>query len=78
MLKIIGKAATVAALAVVAVSFSTPSHAAKKKAAPAKCTAGAWQKSACVGLTRTGQRCGFDGKWYKSLVVYFDPSCAKK
>ncbi|MBZ0140403.1 MAG: hypothetical protein K8H87_11605 [Pseudorhodoplanes sp.] len=78
MLKIIGKVAAVAAVAVVAASFSTPSYAAKKKAAPAKCTAGAWQQAACVGLMRTGQRCGLDGKWYPSLVMYFDPSCAKK
>jgi hypothetical protein len=77
IMKTIGKVALVAAMAAMAVSFSSPSYAAKAKkaAAPAACTAGAWQAAGCVGWMRTGQRCGFDGRWYPSLWSYPDATC---
>lgn len=77
-MKTIGKVALVAAMAAAAMSFSSPSSAATKKkvAAPALCTPGAWQAAGCFGWMRTGMRCGFDGRWYPSLVAFPDATCA--
>ena len=82
-MKTIGKVALVAAMAAMAVSFSSPSQAAKAKkkmaaAAPAACVPGAWQAAGCTGWMRTGQRCGFDGKWYPSLWMHPDATCTAK
>ena len=56
MLKTISKFVLVAAIAATAVSFSTPSYAAKKKkaAAPAACTAWQYKSAGCnnVGVVR--------------------------
>jgi hypothetical protein len=81
MLKTISKFVLVAAVAAVAVSFSTPSYAAKKKkmaAAPATCTAWQYKTAQCNNLGWCSmQRCGLDGKWYPSLMACWQPSCPK-
>jgi hypothetical protein len=81
MLKTISKFVLVAAVAAVAVSFSTPSYAAKKKkmaAAPAACTAWQYKTTQCNNLGWCSmQRCGLDGKWYPSLMACWQPSCPK-
>ena len=80
MLKTISKFVLVAAVAATAVSFSTPSYAAKKKkaAAPATCTAWQYKTATCNNLGWcTMQRCGLDGKWYPSLMACWQPSCPK-
>lgn len=81
MLKTISKFVLVAAVAATAVSFSTPSYAAKKKkvaAAPATCTAWQYKTAQCNNLGWCSmQRCGLDGKWYPSLMACWQPSCPK-
>jgi predicted RNA-binding Zn ribbon-like protein len=81
MLKTISKFVLVAAVAAMAVSFSTPSYAAKKKkmaAAPTACTAWQYKTAQCNNLGWCSmQRCGLDGKWYPSLMACWQPSCPK-
>ena len=79
MLKTISKFVLVAAVAATAVSFSTPSYAAKKKkaAAPAACVPWSYTKSECHGTVCHMNRCGLDGKWYPSLLMCWQPACPK-
>ena len=79
MLKMISKFIVVAAVAAIAVSFSTPSFAAKKKkaAAPATCVAWQYKKAECHGTLCHMYRCGLDGKWYPSLLMCWQPACPK-
>ena len=78
MLKTISKFVLVAALAVTAVSFATPSYAAKKKAAaPAACVAPKYTTGTCNNGLCTMTRCGLDGKQYPSLVMCWQPFCPK-
>ena len=77
MLKTISKFVLVAAVAATAVSFSTPSFAAKKKAAPATCVAWSYSKGACTAGWCRMNRCGLDGKWYPSLLACWEPACPK-
>ena len=77
MLKTISKFVLVAAVAATAVSFSTPSYAAKKKAAAAACVPWAYTKSECHGTVCHMNRCGLDGKWYPSLLMCWQPACPK-
>jgi predicted RNA-binding Zn ribbon-like protein len=81
MLNTISKFALIAAVAALAVSFSTPSFAAKKKkmaAAPATCTAWQYKSAQCNNLGWCSmQRCGLDGKWYPSLMTCWQPACPK-
>ena len=71
MLRLISKFVVVAAVAAIAVSFSTPSFAAKKKKAAAKpATCVAWTNTKtpeCHGTMCHMYRCGLDGKWYRSM-----------
>ncbi|MES1155448.1 MAG: hypothetical protein ABUL48_03360 [Pseudorhodoplanes sp.] len=76
MLKTISKVVLVAAIAATAVSFSTPSFAAKKKAA-ASCVAPKYTTGACTGTVCKMSWCGLDGKWYPSLMVCVQPFCPK-
>ena len=78
MLKTISKFVLVAAIAATAVSFSTPSFAAKKKAAAATCVVGQYTTGACANNWCKMSRCGLDGKWYPSLMACWQPACAKK
>jgi hypothetical protein len=81
MLKTISKFVLVAAVAAIAMSFSTPSFAAKKKkmaAAPATCVAWQYQTAQCNNLGWCSmRRCGLDGKWYPSLMACWQPACPK-
>ena len=79
MLKLISKFVVVAAVAAIAVSFSTPSFAAKKKkaAAPATCVAWTYTKAECHGTMCHMYRCGLDGKRYPSLLMCWQPACPK-
>ena len=78
MLKTISKFVLVAAVAATAVSFSTPSYAAKKKAAaPAACVPWQYTKSECHSHGVPHERCGLDGKWYPSLLMCWQPACPK-
>lgn len=77
MLKTISKFVLVAAVAATAVSFSTPSFAAKKKAAPTTCVAPKYTTGACAGGLCKMNRCGLDGKWYPSLIMCVEPFCPK-
>jgi uncharacterized low-complexity protein len=77
MLKTISKVVLIAAMAV---SFSTPSFAAKKKkvaAAPATCVAWTYTKTDCANGWCGMNRCGLDGKWYPSLLHCWEPACPK-
>ena len=78
MLKTISKFVLVAAVAATAVSFSTPSFAAKKKAAaPATCVAPKYTTAACNNGLCTMTWCGLDGKQYPSLMMCWEPFCPK-
>jgi hypothetical protein len=79
MLKTISKFVLVAAVAAFAMSFSTPTYAAKKKAAaPATCVAWQYKTAQCNNLGWCSmQRCGLDGKWYPSLMACWQPACPK-
>jgi hypothetical protein len=81
MLKTISKFVLVAAVAAIAMSFSTPTFAAKKKkmaAAPATCVAWQYKTAQCNNLGWCSmQRCGLDGKWYPSLMACWQPACPK-
>jgi len=80
MLKTISKFVLVAAVAATAVSFATPSFAAKKKAkaaAPAACVAPKYTMGACTNGLCSMTRCGLDGKWYPSLMMCWEPFCPK-
>jgi hypothetical protein len=76
MLKTISKVVLVAAIAATAVSFSTPSFAAKKKAA-VTCVAPKYSTGACTNNWCKMSRCGLDGKWYPSLMLCWQPACPK-
>lgn len=78
-MKTISKFILVAAVAATAVSFSTPSFAAKKKkaAAPATCVAWTYTKTQCANGVCGMNRCGLDGKWYPSLMHCWEPACPK-
>lgn len=78
MLKTISKFVLVAALAAIAVSFATPSFAAKKMAAAsASCVALSYSKAACANNWCRMNRCGLDGKWRPSLLTCWQPACPK-
>ena len=80
MLKTISKFVLVAAVAATAVSFSTPSFAAKKKAkaaAPAACVAPKYTTGTCTNGLCTMTWCGLDGKQYPSLMMCWEPVCPK-
>ena len=80
MLKTISKFVLVAAVASMAVSFSTPSFAKgkkAKKAAPATCVAWTYTKSQCANGWCGMNRCGPDGKWYPSLMGCWEAFCPK-
>ena len=81
MLKTISKFVLVAAVAATAVSFSTPSFAAKKKkkaAAPATCVAPKYTATTCANGLCNMAWCGLDGKWYPSLMMCWEPFCPPK
>ena len=78
MFKTISKFVLVAAVAATAVSFSTPSFAAKKKAAAATtCVAPKYTTGACANNMCKMSYCGLDGKTYPSLVMCAQPFCPK-
>jgi hypothetical protein len=79
MLKTISKFVLVAAVAATAVSFSTPSFAAKKKkaAAPVACTWPKYTMAACTNGLCSMTFCGADGKTYPSLMMCWEPFCPK-
>ena len=80
MLKTISKVVLVAAIAATAVSFSTPSFAAKKKkmAASAACVAPKYTTAACNNGLCSMTWCGLDGKQYPSLMMCWEPFCPPK
>ena len=79
MLKTISKFVLVAAVAATAVSFSTPSYAAKKKRRQRRQPAsrGNTPRLQCNGTVCHMNRCGLDGKWYPSLLICWQPACPK-
>lgn len=78
MLKTISKVVLVAAVAATAVSFATPSFAAKKKAAaPVACVAPKYTTAACNNGLCAMTWCGLDGKQYPSLMMCWEAFCPK-
>lgn len=80
MLKTISKFVLVAAVAATAMSFATPSFAAKKKAkamAPVACTWPKYSTAACNNGLCSMTWCGMDGNTYPSLMMCVEPFCPK-
>ncbi len=76
-MKLIAKFMLVAVVAMMAAAVSTPSFAAKKKAAPAKCTPPKYSVAKCSNNVCTMTWCGVDGKQYPSLLWCVQPFCPK-
>lgn len=81
-MKAIAKFVLVAAVASMALSVSTPSFAAKKKAAKpaaasAACLPGTYTKTTCNNGVCQMAWCGIDGKRYPSLFWCWEPFCPK-
>ena len=77
MMKTASKIVLAVAIAATAASFSTPSFAAKKKAAAAACVAPKYSVAKCSNNVCTMTWCGLDGKQYPSLLWCVQPFCPK-